>query len=128
MISVPCSARSAVLDGVALKTVGLPLPGFGLAVGAADDLHMAGDHESGVEAHAELTDDVDIVALLLGVLGLELLGAGMGDGAQVGFQLFGGHANAVIGDGNGAGVFIEGDADGQVALSSLTLVSVRLLK
>ena len=31
-----------------------------LAIGAADDLHMAGDHKSRVEAHAKLADDVDI--------------------------------------------------------------------
>ncbi len=43
----------------------------------------------------------------------------MGDGAQVALQLLGGHANAVIRNGNGARVFIKGDANGQVALVDL---------
>ena len=118
----------AVLDGVALKTVGFPHMGDILAVGAADDLHMAGDHKSRVEAHAKLADDVDIRTLLLGVLGLKLLGAGMGDGAQIALQLLGGHANAVIRDGNGAGVFIKGDANGQVALVDLDARVLQALK
>ena len=82
-----------------------------LAIGAAHDLHVAGDHKSRVEAHAKLADDVDIRTLLLSVLGLKLLGAGMGDGAQIALELLGGHANAVIRDSNGAGVFIKGDAN-----------------
>ena len=86
----------AVLDGVALKTVRLPHMGDILAIGAAHDLHMAGDHKGRVEAHAKLADDVDIRTLLLGVLGLKLLGAGMSDGAQIALELLGGHANAVI--------------------------------
>ena len=102
----------AILDGVALKTVRLPHMGDILAIGAAHDLHMAGDHKGRVEAHAKLADDVDIRTLLLGVLGLKLLGAGMGDGAQIALELLGGHANAVIRDGNGAGVFIKGNANG----------------
>ena len=58
-------------------------------------------------------------ALLLGVLGLKLLGAGMGDGAQIALEFLGGHADAVIRDGNGAGVFIKGDANSQVTLVEL---------
>ena len=118
----------AILDGVTLKTVGLPNVGGILAIGAAHDLHMAGDHKGRVEAHAKLTDNVHIGALLLGVLGLKLLGAGMGDGAQVALELLGGHANAVIRDGNGAGVFIKGDANSQVALVELDARILQALK
>ena len=118
----------AVFDGVALKTVGLPHVSGVLAIGAADDLHVAGDHKGRVEAHAKLADDVDIGALLLGVLGLKLLGAGMGDGAQVALELLGGHADTVIRDGNGAGVFIKGDTDGQVALVELDARILQALK
>ena len=118
----------AILDGVALKTVGLPNVGGVLAISAADDLHVAGDHKGGVEAHAKLADDVDIGALLLGVLGLKLLGAGMGDGAQIALELLGGHANAVIRDGNGAGVFIKRDANSQVALVELDTRVLQALK
>ena len=118
----------AILDGVTLKTVGLPNVGGILAIGAAHDLHMAGDHKGRVEAHAKLTDNVHIGTLLLGVLGLKLLGAGMGDGAQIALELLGGHANAVIRDGNGAGVFIKGDANSQVALVELDARVLQALK
>ena len=40
------------------------------------------------------------------VLGLEIEGAGLGDGAQVLFQIFLGHTDTVIGDGQGAGFLI----------------------
>ena len=118
----------AILDGVTLKTIRLPHVSGVLAIGAADDLHMAGDHKGRVEAHAKLADDVDIRTLLLGVLGLKLLGAGMGDGAQIALELLGGHANAVIRDGNGAGVFIKGDANSQVALVELDARILQALK
>ncbi len=67
---------------------------------------MVGHHEGGVEAHAELADDVGGVlpaVLLLGQLLLELEGAAAGDGAQVLLQLLLRHADAVVGDGQGAG-------------------------
>ena len=118
----------AVFDGVALKTIGLPHVSGVLAIGAADDLHVAGDHKGGVETHAKLADDVDIGALLLGVLGLKLLGAGMGDGAQIALKLLGGHADTVIRNGNGAGVFIKGNTNGQVALVELDARILQALK
>ncbi len=52
----------------------------------------------------------------------------MGDGAQIALQLLGGHANAVIRDGNGADVFIKGDANGQVALVDLDARVLQALK
>ena len=61
-----------------------------LAIGAADNLYVAGNHKGRVEAHAKLADDVDIGALLLGVLGLKLLDeTGMGDGAQIALEFLG---------------------------------------
>ena len=118
----------AILDGVALKTVGLPNVGGTFSISATDDLHVAGDHKGGVETHAKLTDDVDIGALLLGVLGLKLLGAGMGDGAQVALELLGGHADPVIRNSDGAGVLIKGDTNGQVALVELDARILQALK
>ena len=118
----------AILDGVALKTVGLPNVGGILSISATDDLHVAGDHKGGVETHAKLTDDVDIGALLLGVLGLKLLGAGMGDGAQVALELLGGHTDTVIRNRDGTGIFIKGNTDGQVALVELDTRILQALK
>ena len=118
----------AILDGVALKTVGLPNVGGILAISAADDLHVAGNHKGGVETHAKLTDDVDIGALLLSVLGLKLLGARMGDGAQVALELLGGHADTVIRNSDGTGIFIKGDTNGQVTLVELDTRILKALK
>ena len=118
----------AVLDGITLKTIRLPHVGGILAISAADDLHVAGDHKGGVETHAKLTDDVDIGTLLLGVLSLKLLGAGMGDGAQIALELLGGHADTVIRNGDGTGIFIKGNTDGQVALVELDTRILQALK
>ena len=52
----------------------------------------------------------------------------MGDGAQIALELLGGHANAVIRDGNGAGVFIKRGANSQVALVELDTRVLQALK
>ena len=103
-----------VLDGVALHAVGLPHMRPLLAKGTAHHAHLGGDHEGGVETHAKLADDIHVVALVLGVLLLELLGAGVRDGAQVLLELLGGHADTVIGNGERALVLVGRDANGQV--------------
>ena len=109
----------AVLDGVTLKAVGLPHMGGLLAKGAAHHAHLGSDHKGGVEAHAELPDDVHVVTLVLSVLALELLATGVRDGAQVALQLVRRHADAVIGDGQRTRVLIERETNGQVALAHL---------
>ena len=111
----------AVLDGVALEAVALPHVRHVLAPGARDDLDLLGHHEGRVEAHTELADDVDVVALVLGVGLLELLRAGVGDGAQVALELVGRHADAVVRDGEGAGVLVGCDADGEAVLVELDI-------
>ena len=68
--------------------------------------------EGGVEAHTELTDDVHVILQLVFVLELE--GAAVGDGAQVLFQFLLGHANAVIGDGQGSCVLVDLQINGKV--------------
>ena len=108
-----------LLDGVALDAVGFPGPGLVAAVGLRHHAHGLRHHERAVEAHAELADDVDVVALLLGVLLLEGHGIGMGDGAQVAVQILLRHADAVVGHGDGAGVLVEGDVDAELILRQL---------
>ena len=60
---------------------------------------------------------ISACASLLGVLGGELvekgLGAGAGDGAEARGQVVAGHADAVVGDGQGLGVLVERDGDGE---------------
>ena len=97
---------------IAVSTAGLPLPGLVGAVSLGDDRHFVSHHEGRVEADTELTDDVDVLVL---VVLLEVEGAGVGDGAEVLLQLFSGHADAVIGDGQGAAVLVAGEQDAEIA-------------
>src|SRR5699024_4895270 len=98
-------------DLIALHAAGLPLPGLAAAVGFGDDGDMVGHHEGGVEAHAELADDVNV---LVGVFGLEVLAARVGDGAQVLLQLGPGHADAVVRDGEHPVVLVQGQQDAEI--------------
>ena len=43
----------------------------------------------------------------------------MGDGAEVPLQLVGRHADAVVGDGDGARILVKGHVDGKVSLIDL---------
>ena len=59
----------------------------------------------------------EILALLLGVVGLEGQAVGMRDSAQVLVKLVLGHADAVVRHGDGASVLVERHADSQVVLA-----------
>ena len=109
------------LHRVALHAVADPAPGFVGTVGARRHAHLFAHHEGGVEAHAELADDIHIVALGFGVVGLELQAAGMRDGAEVFLQLVLGHADARIAHRDSAGITVEGHMDGQFVLADLHL-------
>ena len=98
-------------DLIALHAAGLPLPGLAAAVSLGNDGDAVGHHKGGVEAHAELADDVDV---LIGVLGLEVLAARMGDGAQVLLQFFPGHADAVVRDGEHTVFLVKGEQDAEI--------------
>ena len=103
-------------EGVAVRPGGLPLPRLVRAVGPGDHRHPVGHHEGGIEAHAELADDVGLVPLvLLGQLLLELERAAAGDGAQVGLQLLLGHADAVVGDGEGTLLLVRDQRNFEVS-------------
>ena len=115
------------LDVVAVDAVGLPGPGLVASDGAGDDAHLLAHHEGGIEADAELADDVHIGEVLeslrlaglafsssLGLGGLEFERVGMGDGAEVLVQLVFGHADAVVGHRDRALVAVVAHRDGQV--------------
>ncbi len=84
------------LDGISLDTVAFPYPCLVFAKGTRNDLNLLRNHEAGVETNTELADDVHVPALLVGVLRLEFLGVGMGNGTEVAIKLILGHADAVI--------------------------------
>ena len=127
-----------------VRTQAVADPDMGLGVlfksRARGHFHPVGHHEDRVKTHAETPDDVGrvgrrgfairraavfAVALFLagagfgGQTGQKLLGAGLGDGAQIFGQLPGGHAQAGVGDGQGFGVLVDADPDfqGQIRLA-----------
>jgi hypothetical protein len=79
--------------------------------GAAQDRHLFRHHERRVKTHAELTDQTHIRLLLLRELFQKRLGAGMRDGAEVLDEFAVRHAEAGVGDGDGARLVVGGDAD-----------------
>ena len=94
----------ARLDGVAVCAVRLPDICLLGAARLRNDLDVRGNHKRSVEADAELAYDVGIIGL---VLLLECQRTALCDGAEVVFQFFLGHTDAVIGNGQGACVFIR---------------------
>ena len=114
----------AFADRVAVRAGGLPLIGLLRTVLLRADGDLIGDHERGVEAHAELADDVDIGVLLVLFLGLltELVGARRRDDAEVVFKLFAAHADAVIRDRQRAVLLVDRHRDGKIAAVHADLV------
>ena len=98
-------------DGIAVGAAAFPLDALLLTVLSGDNGHMVRDHERGVEADAELADNAEILALgLLTVhLVLELVGAGLGDDAEIALALVHAHTDAVVAHGQGALRLIRDD-------------------
>ena len=94
--------------------LGLPDPLLILGVVLGADLDEIGDEVDGVEADAELSDEVHVAALLH--LLEECGGTGLGDGAQVFLELRLGHAHAAIADGQHAVLLIDLDPDVEVGV------------
>src|SRR6202042_3083634 len=87
--------------------VGDPFPRLVFASLARYDFHLVGDHEGGVEAYAELADEVGVLALVAGELREEVLGSRACDGSEMRHEVLLVHAEASVGDGDGLGVFVE---------------------
>ena len=119
VISVPRPALLDRLDGELAAAVGLPAHALVrlLAGAAGQHRHLVGDDERGIEAHAELADQVRVLLLVAGELREELARAGLGDRAEVGDRLLAAHADAVVGDGERARLAVVVDADLQVGVA-----------
>ena len=100
--------------GIAVRTLGLPFPCFVRAVFLRNDGHLVRDHECRIEAHAELADDIGVSGLVLVERLLELQTAGAADRAEVVFHLVLVHTDAVVADGEGTGVLVQGNGNGKV--------------
>ena len=79
--------------------------------------HPVGDDEGRIEADAELTDQVRVLRLVAREPGQELARAGFRDRAQVVDDLLAGHADAIVGDGDGARGRVEADVDAKVGIA-----------
>ena len=103
-------------DGVAVRALAVPFHALGLAELAGDHGHLIGDHERGVKAHAELSDDGEILILCLFAVhfALELEGTALGDDAEVVLRFRHGHADAVIAHGDGTGILVQDDVDPEI--------------
>ena len=99
-------------NGIAVRTVAGPLPCGILAVFSGNHGDGRSHHKRGIESHAELADNVDIVLLLHFLLKVQR--TGLADGAQILLHLFPGHTDAVIGHGDGAVVLVAGNGDGKI--------------
>ena len=109
-------------DGVAVRAGGLPFIRLLSSVLPRAHGDVLRDHERGIEAHAELTDDVDAGVLLLRSLLTELVRAGGGDHAEVVLKLLLVHADAVVGHGEAPCVLVDADLNAEVAAAEPHLV------
>ena len=103
----------ALFEGVGAGARRGPQHGRRIGSGAlGDDGDLVGGHEGGVEADPELADELGVGGLLVLLKLLEEAARpGVGDGADVGFDLLGGHADTVVADGEGAGLLVGRDLD-----------------
>ena len=99
----------AGFNGVTVGAFGSPAVGGIGAEGLTFHHDPVADHKSGIEAHAELTDDLNIFRF--GIFLFKSLRTALSDGAEIVFQFIGGHADAVIGNFEDAFPFVEIDTD-----------------
>jgi len=101
------------LDGERPLSVGFPKGGgVALPAGASDDRYLVRHHERGVEADAELADQVRLGRRRLTLHRLQKrFRARLGDRAEVVDHLLFGHADAVVADGESAGGLVGRDLD-----------------
>ena len=114
----------ALGDGVAVGARAFPLDALFLAVLLCDDGDLVGNHERGIEADAELTDDGYIVFLrLFGAhVVFEIIRSALCDDAEVLLGLVLAHADAVVGHGDRARILVNGDADAVIGPFKADLV------
>ena len=118
------------LDGELAVAGGHPADGLvlGCAGTAAFHRDLLGHDERGIEAHAELADEVRVAGTVASQLAEELARAGAGDGAQVLHGLVTVHADAVVTHADGARLAVGLDPDAQIAVATIELVVVQGLE
>ena len=115
----PALGTATLLEEVFGIALAAPVDGLStFAVGEGLDLYARGYHKGGVEAQAKVSDDGDLVIL---VLIQELFSPREGNLIDVLLYFFGGQPNASVADGDGLGFCIEADGDLEVAKLALEL-------
>ena len=71
--------------------------------------HLFGNHKCGVKTNAKLTDNINVVLLVVFIFKVE--GTAVGNCAKVFFQLFTAHTDAVVADGQCAVFLVSTDCD-----------------
>ncbi len=84
-----------------------------LLIRTGTDLHLVRHHEGGIEPQAEVADDLVFIFDIFELLH-ELLGGGESDLVDIFADFIGGHADAVVLDGQGAGILVDADVDGVI--------------
>jgi len=123
LAQVQCHLGAAIrllhrLYGVAALARGLPAHPVLLAESGAarGERHPVGHDEGGIEAHAELADELGVGILVAGHLLQELARSRTGDGADGLHYLVAGHADTVVRHRHRTGIPVCPDADSQVGI------------
>ena len=112
----PAASLLDRFDRVAALSRALPADAVlgGQAGAPRDQGHPVGDDEGGIEADAELSDEVRILGPVGGQLGEELASPRLGDGADVVDDVLTRHADAVVGHRDRARRRVVADADAKL--------------
>ena len=96
------------LDFEVARAFAAPAHAFSRRGACTSGLHRqpVGDDEAAVEADAKLANEVGVFFLVALQLGHEFARAALGDGAQVLHGFGRTHADAVVADGEGLGLFV----------------------
>ena len=112
----------AGLNGVAVHAGGLPAVRLIAAVLFRHHGDLIRHHKGRVEAHTELSDDIGVRSLLVLQIPLEAEAAAVGDDAQIVLQIVLVHADAVVADGEGTVVLVDGQRDLEIVTTHPHLV------
>ena len=101
------------LDGELAVALGFPVHAlFNRCAGSTGEyVDFVGHDKGGVETHSKLTNQFAVFLFITGQLLEELGGARPGNGTQVGDHVVTCHPDAIVGQGDGAGVFVVIEAD-----------------
>ena len=99
-------------DAVTAGHVRLPHERRIAAAPPGNDAHLVGDHESGIESDAELSDEFRQICALVFLKRLaECLGTRRCDSAEIALQFLEIHTDAVVGDHQRPGLGVDSNLD-----------------